>query len=206
LSTDVVLEFTEPALDELQDHESFWNRLEVEIKEILAEVDSMAALVSKREQPPIVKRQAGTQRQTGVSEPKRISDTATAELLRVSQESAVLRKPQDQDEYWSISPSAWLHASKPRKMELSHVGRINETTEGEQALDGDCTACARSGAECMVYRDEVRIRNGDISGRACSRCRFRGSKCSFDTIYNSGRKKRKGATSDNVGCKRTKKK
>jgi hypothetical protein len=205
LVIDVVSESTEPALDELLDHESFWNKLEVEIKEILAEVDSMAALVSKSEQPPIVQRQAGILRQTGISERRRISSMAAAELCSDSEESAVLRKPQNQDEYWSISPSAWLHTSKPRQMVLSHVGRINETTEGEQALDGDCTACARTGAECMVYRDKVSILCDDRSGRACSRCRFRGSKCSFDTITNPGKSKRKRATGDDLGCKGTKK-
>jgi hypothetical protein len=164
----------------------------------------MAALVNKREQPPVVQRRAGILQQTETSEPETTSDIATAELSSDSQKSAVLRKPQTQDEYWSISPSAWLHTSKPRQMVLSHVGRINETSEGEQAVDGDCTACARSGAECMVYCDGVRIRGGDTAGRACSRCRFRGLNCVFDTVKKPERSKRKRAACDDVGRKPTK--
>lgn len=158
----------------------------------------MTALGSTRGQPPIAQRRAGILGHTGTFGRKEI-----AESSGVSQEGAVLRRPQDQDEYWSISPSAWLQTSKPRRMVLSHVGRINETSEGEQAVDGDCTACAKSGAECMVYRHEVRVRSDDTSGGACGRCRFRGSKCSFDTIEKPGRSKRKRANYDDAGCNQT---
>lgn len=164
----------------------------------------MTALGSKSEQPPIVQRRAGILRRTGFSKRSKVPVMSTAESSSDSQESALPRRPQNQDEYWSISPSAWLHTSKPRRMVLSHVGRINETSEGEQAVDGDCTACARSGAECMVYRDEARVRSGDIFGRTCSRCRFRGSKCLFNTVEKPGRSKRKRASCDDAGGKLTK--
>ena len=190
------------ALDEQQDHETFWNKLEVDVEEILAEVDSVTALGSKkRRQPPVAQSRTGILRQTGLLEREEIPIMATAERFSNSHEGAVLRRPQTQDEYWSISPSAWLQTSKPRRIMLSHVGRINETSEGEQAVDGDCTACARSGAECMVYCDEARIRGGDTAGRACSRCRFRGLNCLFDTIKKPGRSKRKRAACDDVGRK-----
>lgn len=203
--TDIELESIDVALDEQQDHETFWNKLEVDVKEILAEVDSVTALGSKkRTQPPIAQRRAGMLRQTGIVEREEIPVMATAERFSNSQQSAVLRRPQNQDEYWSISPSAWLHTSEPRQIVLSHVGRINETSEGEQAVDGDCTACARSGAECMVYCDGVRIRGGDTAGQACSRCRFRGLNCLFDTVKKSGRSKRKRAACDDLGRKPTK--
>lgn len=164
----------------------------------------MTALGGTREQPPIAQRRAGILRQTELFGRKETPVMAAAENSSDSQESAVLRRPQDQDEYWSTSPSAWLQTSKPRRMVLSHVGRINETSEGEQALDGDCTACAKSGAECMVYRHEVRVRSGDRSWGACSRCRFRGSKCSFDTTEKPGRSKRKRADYDDAGRTQTK--
>lgn len=204
MATDVAPESISVALDEQQDHESFWKKLEVEVKEILAEIDSETALGSMREQPPIAQHRAGILRQSGILERKETLVMATAERSSDSQESAVLRRPQNQDEYWSISPSAWLRTPRPRRMVLSHVGRINETSEGEQAVDGDCVACAKSGAECMVYRHEARVRSGDISGGACSRCRFRGSKCSLDTIEKPGRNKRKRATCDDLECKQTK--
>ena len=200
--TNIESESIDVALDEQQDHETFWNKLEVDVEEILAEVDSVTALGSKkRRQPPVAQSRTGILRQTGLLEREEIPIMATAERFSNSHEGAVLRRPQTQDEYWSISPSAWLQTSKPRRIMLSHVGRINETSEGEQAVDGDCTACARSGAECMVYCDEFRIRGGDTAGRACSRCRFRGLNCLFDTIKKPGRSKRKRAACDDVGRK-----
>jgi hypothetical protein len=205
LATNVASESLNVALDEKQDHESFWNQLESEVEEILAEVDNATAVGSQTEQPPIAQHQAGILRQTGISERKETLVMAAAEPSNESQESTVPRRPQNQDEYWSISPSAWLHTSKPRQIILSHVGRINETSEGEQAVDGDCTACARSGAECMVYRDGAGIRGSDKSEQACSRCRFRGSKCSFNTKKKPGRSKRKRTIYDEIGREPTKK-
>ncbi|GAB7336780.1 hypothetical protein MBLNU13_g10868t2 [Cladosporium sp. NU13] len=116
-----ISESVDVALDEQQDHETFWNKLEVDVKEILAEVDSVTALGSKkRTQPPIAQRRAGMLRQTGIVEREEIPVMATAERFSNSQQSAVLRRPQNQDEYWSISPSAWLHTSEPREIVLSH--------------------------------------------------------------------------------------
>lgn len=165
----------------------------------------MTAVGIKREQPPIAQRQAGILRQTGISEREETLVLAVAESSSDSQESTVPRRPQNQDEYWSISPSAWLNTSKPRQIILSHVGHINETSEGEQAVDRDCTACARSGAECMVYRDGAGTRGSDKFEQACSRCRFRGSKCSFNTTKKPGRSKRKRTIYDEVGREPTKK-
>jgi hypothetical protein len=109
-------------------------------------------------------------------------------------ESAALRKSRDKDEYWSRSSTAWLRPSDSRRVALSYVGRINGTLVGEEATEGDCTKCARSGAECMVYRQEVRIQNGDIARQACSRWTFRGLKCSSNTTGMNGEIKSKAAT------------
>lgn len=43
----------------------------------------------------------------------------------------------------------------------------------------------------MVNRDQVLMRSDDIAGRAYSRCRIRGLKCSFDTGKKDGKGRRK---------------
>lgn len=102
-----------------------------------------------------------------------------------------VRRPQKDDEYWSVSPSAWSRLSQARQEVLSHVGRINETAEGVQAPDGDCSRCAQSGAECMVYRSEARIVTSGDQVLCCSRCRFRGLVCSRrETVKPRGRKRK----------------
>jgi hypothetical protein len=166
-------------LDDQQDHESFWKILGVKIEEILMEVDCMVALGHGKGQTSVAQYRAGMFQQTHIAEHAKAPVVTMAGSFDGSHEGVVLRRPQDEDEYWSISSAAWLHTSNPRRMVLSHVGRINETSEGEEAPDGDCTACSRSGAECMVYRGVFNIQRRDKTGRACSRCRFRGLKCSL---------------------------
>lgn len=193
MSTDAKLDYTEMVLGDRQDDQDFWKILEVTIEEMFMEIDCMVALADKKEQTPIAQR-AAKHRQANIPRSTKTPIMAMAGSPGESHDGVILRRPQDEDEYWSISPIAWLHTSNSRRAVISHVGRINETTEGEEATDGDCTACARNGAECMVYRDEVRIRSDDIVGRACSRCRFRGLKCSFDTKKKDGKSKRKATT------------
>jgi hypothetical protein len=103
--------------------------------------------------------------------------------LHESHETKDLRRPQDEDEYWSLSPTAWSLTSHARREILSHVGRINETPEGEQAPNSDCENCAKAGAECMVYRN--------LGNLPCSRCRFRTSICSHQAVALPTMKKRK---------------
>ena len=111
-----------------------------------------------------------------------------------------VRRPQKDDEYWSVSPSAWSRLSQARQEVLSHVGRINETAEGVQAPDGDCFRCAQSGAECMVYRSEARIATSGDQILSCSRCRFRGLGCSLGETVKSRRRKRKAVRFDASVC------
>lgn len=111
-----------------------------------------------------------------------------------------VRRPQKDDEYWSVSPSAWSRLSQARQEVLSHVGRINETSEGVQAPDGDCSRCAQSGAECMVYRSEARIATSGDQMLSCSRCRFRGLVCSRGETVKSRRRKRKAVRFDASVC------
>jgi hypothetical protein len=154
----------------------------------------MIALADKKEQSSIARYRAGILRQSNVIDHTKTLIMAIAGSPSESHEGVVLRRPQNEDEYWSISSTAWLQTSDSRRMVLSHVGRINETSEGEEASYGDCTACSRSGAECMVYREGVCIQMNNKAGHACSRCRFRGLKCSFDTKKMNGNSKRKAST------------
>jgi hypothetical protein len=154
----------------------------------------MIALAEKKEQTSIAQYRAGIHRQLNVVDHTKTLNMAVVGSPSKSHGGVILRRPRDEDEYWSISPRAWLHTSNPRQMVLSNVGRINETSEGEEAPYGDCTACSRSGAECMVYRRESVIQKDDKAGQACSRCRFRGLKCSFDTRKIDRGSKRKGGT------------
>lgn len=109
----------------------------------------------------------------------------------ISSETNKLRRPQEEDEYWSISATAWSQSSHARKAVLSHVGRINETCEGEQAPQGDCKRCEESGSECMVFRDSVRHGIRTAGGSSCSRCKFRGLACSHALAGRLREKKRK---------------
>ena len=121
-----------------------------------------------------------------------------------SYESDDLRRPQEEDEYWSISATTWSRTSRARQTLLSHVGRINETSEGEQAPNGDCNKCAESGSECMVYRNSGCPKNRITSGFSCSRCRFRSITCSYDTTDNVAVKKRKTVNFEDSTLRRSK--
>lgn len=107
----------------------------------------------------------------------------------ISSETNKLRRPQEEDEYWSISATAWSQSSHARQAVLSHVGRINETSEGEQAPQGDCKKCEESGSECMVFRDSVRHATRSAVDLICSRCRFRGLVCSHASHWRVAKKK-----------------
>ncbi|EGP82477.1 uncharacterized protein MYCGRDRAFT_97547 [Zymoseptoria tritici IPO323] len=63
----------------------------------------------------------------------------------------------------------------------SHIGRIMETTLGEQKGDGErCTRCQRDGWECWVYSAEGKAQIFH-PGDTCARCRHKPGKgpCSF---------------------------
>jgi hypothetical protein len=194
IATNVPSDLTKRLLDDQHNHESFWRKMGEDVEEILIEVDRMIALADGRGATSITQYRAYFFRQTEFDEPNKTPFTSTVGWPGQTRESVELRKPQDKDAYWSVSSTAWLRTSNSRRTVLSHVGRINETSEGEEATDCDCTRCARSGAECMVYRHEVRIQSGDIARRACSRCIFRGLKCSFNTTGTNSGNKGKAAT------------
>lgn len=121
-----------------------------------------------------------------------------------SRQTNELRRPQEEDEYWSISAMAWSQSAHARQTVLSHVGRINETTEGEQAPQGDCKKCEESGAECMVYRSSTCDGNRFTRDFSCSRCRFQGKSCSHN-IFDEGKgRKRKTVAFETPVLRRSK--
>jgi hypothetical protein len=181
LLTKGVLEFMDFHMNNQWDDDDLWNHLDQTIEEILTEVDGMTTLGSKKQQFPTEQHRAGIHPRTKANEQ---NETATLPRhMDESHETNDLRRPQDEDEYWSISPTAWSTTSHARREMLSHVGHINETSEGEQAPDGDCDKCAEAGAECMVYRN--------LGNLSCSRCRFRTLTCSHQAVARPTMKKRK---------------
>lgn len=174
-------------MDDRQDHDGFWELLDETIEEILTEVDRMIALDGTKQHAAAGHHQADNR--------QRIKDDEHDEMAimygRVGDpnETEDLRRPQEEDEYWSISATAWSHISHARQTVLSHVGRINETSEGEQAPNGDCNKCAESGSECMVYRNSGSPENHITGGFSCSRCRFRSLACSHVATRGLTKKK-----------------
>jgi hypothetical protein len=203
--TDARLDYTEKSLDNQLDQEVFWKTMGKDIEEILKEVDRMIALADEKGQTSIAQYWSSIFRQPSVTDHTKTPTVAIVGSLCEPTEGVVLRKPRYEDEYWSISATAWLHTTNTRRTILSNVGRINETSEGEEAPYGDCRACSRSGAECMVYREGFCDQGGDKAGQACSRCRFRGLKCSFDTRKTNGNSKRKGGTRGVDRCEQMRK-
>lgn len=170
-------------MESQRDNDVFWNWLNETIEEILAEVDGRMALGEKELRTRVVQDRAGNHPRMETNDQN--EDAMAPEHFNESHDTEDLRRPLDEDEYWSISPAAWSLASHARRNVLSHVGRINETPEGEQAPDVDCDNCANAGAECMVYRD---FRN-----LSCSRCRFRNLICSHQAVAQPMTKKRRRA-------------
>jgi hypothetical protein len=176
-------------LDDRHDHDGFWETLDETIEEILAEVDRMIAFGLTKQQTAVENHRADDLLRINVNE----YDGPAIMLGRVddSYETDDLRRPREEDEYWSISATAWSRTSRARQTVLSHVGRINETSEGEQAPDGDCDKCAESGSECMVYRNPGCHGERIAGGISCSRCRFRSLACSHVATRRLAKKKKR---------------
>jgi hypothetical protein len=175
-------------MDNQQDDDDLWEYLDETIDEILMEVDQMIALGREKRQTHAGQLQAVIRPQIKANEQ---NETAIMpRQIDKPHETNDLRRPQDEDEYWSISPTAWSTTSHARREMLSHIGRINETPEGEQAPHGDCDKCAEAGAECMVYRN--------LGNLSCSRCRFRTLTCSHQAVALPTTKKRKRTNKERI--------
>jgi hypothetical protein len=192
----------EVGLDDRHDHDGFWETLDETIEEILTEVDRMIAFGWMRQQTIIGHHRADNRPRIKANEHDR--PTIMLDCVDDSYETDDLRRPQEEDEYWSISATTWSRTSRARQTLLSHVGRINETSEGEQAPDGDCNKCAESGSECMMYRNPGCHGERIAGGISCSRCRFRSLACSYDATDNVAVKKRKTVNFEDSTLRRSK--
>lgn len=159
------------------------------IEQILMEVDRMILLRPKQQHITTQHRPAGQNARAKADDHEK--SPVVLECDDISSETNRLRRPQEEDEYWSISATAWSQSSHARQAVLSHVGRINETSDGEQAPQGDCKKCEESGSECMVFRDSVRHATHRAVDFSCSRCRFRGLACSHASTGRLRERKRK---------------
>lgn len=171
-----------------------WESLEQVIKQTFEEADRLMAHDSKKCQH---RSNSQTKKpRCPQSETTPIHTSPANGCDKAARDIQVFRRPQHDDEYWSVSSKAWSKLSEARRELLSHVGRINETSEGQEAPGGDCKKCAESGSDCMVYCEGARKIHNPVDGvSACSRCRFRGLACSFDVAGKAAAKKRKAGCS-----------
>jgi hypothetical protein len=168
-------------MDNQYEYDGFWESLDDIIEELFAEIDRMIASGWKKQQIPKGQHRLGNHPRVETNEQNKTG--VVRRSVGKPREPDGTRRPQEKDEYWSTSPTTWSLTPHARREVLSHVGRINETSEGEQAPDSDCKKCAKVGAECMVYRNEpqrLKVVARDHADHACSLCRFRGMTCSFE--------------------------
>lgn len=189
LAPDATADFREATRDDQDDSDRFWQSLNHTIEQVLIEVDRIILLSPKQQNITTQHHPAG--HGVWIQADEHEEDSVMPECDGGLRQTNKLRRPQEEDEYWSMTATAWSQLSHARQTVLSHVGRINETTEGEQAPQGECKKCEESGAECMVFRDSVQHGSRISGGSSCSRCRFRGLTCSHASAGRLREKKRK---------------
>jgi len=89
-----------------------------------------------------------------------------------------LRRPVEENEWWSCSVTKWDSLAPGTRLTYSHIGRIEETPAGEVAEA--CQRCAGKGWACKKYRTSEAEKFGKgmaQSGNSCSRCRHGSKKC-----------------------------
>jgi hypothetical protein len=88
-------------------------------------------------------------------------------------ESTVIRKPDAMGHglYYSLRP--FENESYDQQLRLSHVGRIEETLDGEYCLP-KCRRCVHSGYSCRRYTAANMI---TFRTSRCARCLFDGDSC-----------------------------
>jgi hypothetical protein len=87
------------------------------------------------------------------------------------------RRPKRLNEYWSCTAEQWAALSLEAKHHWSHVGRIEETDDGERAVRS-CNSCMTAEQTCMVYTDAAKWIY-DPEGHACTFCRSTHQPCVF---------------------------
>jgi hypothetical protein len=86
-----------------------------------------------------------------------------------------LKRPQSDNEYWSVTPQEWHALTVPYQRAYTHAGVICETEAGMMALE-PCSACRAAGHVCEVYTNDAR---NTYFGESCARCRLKyDKKCS----------------------------
>ncbi|KAK5691117.1 hypothetical protein LTR97_011769 [Elasticomyces elasticus] len=82
------------------------------------------------------------------------------------------------DEYYSnkCTEDSWISLEDKRKLDLTHVGRIEETEAGVNASQA-CERCHTKERTCRVYHEKARANYhvGDV-GYSCAHCRFDSNK------------------------------
>jgi hypothetical protein len=87
------------------------------------------------------------------------------------------RRPERLSEYWSCTAEQWATLSLEARHHWSHVGRIEETDDGEPAVRS-CNSCMTAEHTCMVYTDAAKSIY-DPEGHACTFCRSTYQPCVF---------------------------
>jgi hypothetical protein len=87
------------------------------------------------------------------------------------------RRPRQLGEYWSHTTEQWATLPLEDKHRWSHIGRIEETDDGERAVRS-CNSCMTAGQSCMVYTDAAKSIY-DPEGHACTFCRSTYQPCVF---------------------------
>lgn len=86
--------------------------------------------------------------------------------------TSVLRHPQRENEWWSISESEWNASGTSKQQKWTTIARIMETNEGHHRRL-PCLQCAESNIQCWGFTEATFKKNGRLSG-ACSQCRAKG--------------------------------
>lgn len=120
------------------------------------------------EDPPTPKRKRGRPRGSTNKRPRPRSESPTGPPLR---------RPKQLGEYWSYTPAQWATLRVEEKRHWSHVGRIEETDDGERAARS-CRSCGSAEQDCMVYTDAAKWIY-DPEGHACTFCRSTYQPCVF---------------------------
>ncbi|KAK3651248.1 hypothetical protein LTR56_002106 [Elasticomyces elasticus] len=119
--------------------------------------------------------------------------TASSRAGKKQKQSPPLRRPAAVDEYYSnkCTEDSWGSLEDKRKLDLTHVGRIEETEVGVNASQA-CERCHTKERTCRIYHEKARASYhvGDV-GYSCAHCRFDCKPCSFSAMHKKPANKTK---------------
>ncbi|KAK3631023.1 hypothetical protein LTR56_015977 [Elasticomyces elasticus] len=108
-------------------------------------------------------------------------------------QSPSVRRPAAVDQYYSnkCTEDSWSLIEDKRKLDLTHVGRIEETEAGVTASQA-CERCNTKERPCRVYHEKSRATyHVEGVGYSCAHCRFDCKPCSFSAIHKKPANKTK---------------